>query len=465
MRAIRSVVFASTFRNATIAPKRLLFGALFLLAVSSAANAIQIKTLPSPKGEEVWYVTDRTLPMIAVSAALPAGSAYDPAAKAGLANFAAELLDEGAGALKSDAFQTALSNRAIRLSVTPERDWLVISLVTLADNAKDAFQLLGLALAHPRFDADAIARVRAQILANLAEQDEDPAAVAEKSFYRVYFNDHSYAHAPAGDAASVASINAGDLRRFALGHWVSRGLRVAVSGDVDEVQLRALLHSAFGALPATSPAPPKTFGHPGKAAVSVVAMTVPQPAAVFGLPAMLRSDPDYLPAYVASTIVGGGGFSSRLTSEVREKRGLTYDVSTSLESLRKAGFVLGDVATRRGGMKETIAVLRDTLRDFALNGPTEKELDDAKTYLTGSFPLAFSSNEGTADQLGVFQRIGLPADYVQKRNALVNAVTLDQVKHAARRVFDPARLTVVVAGSLGEPPAGAHGGSTGSASH
>ena len=421
-----------------------------LLALPSVSFALDVKVLPSPKGEEVWFVSDHTLPMIALSAAVPAGSAYDPASKPGLANFVADLLDEGAGPLTSNAFQTALANRAIRLSVTPERDWLVVSLVTLADNAKDAFQLLGLALSRPRFDADAIARVRAQILASIKEQDEDPEDVAERAFYRAWFHDHPYAHSVTGDAQGVSSINAGDLKRFAATHWVTRGLKVAVSGDVDEGELRGLLKSAFGSLPAISPASLKTVAHPGQTTISVVPMPVPQSAAVFGLPGPLRSDPDYLPGFVANYVLGGGGFSSRLTDELREKRGLTYDISTSLECWRKSGFVMGEVATRRGGMKETISVVRAVLRDFAQDGPTEKELADAKTYLTGSFPLGFSSNAGIADQLNVFQRIGLPADYVEKRNALINAVTLDQVKRAAQRLFNPAHLTVAVAGSLGD---------------
>jgi len=412
------------------------------------------------KGEEVWYVSDHTLPLIALAAALPAGSAYDPSGKAGLANFAAQLIDEGAGSLRGGDFQMALGNRAIRLSVTADRDYLVVSLVTLSSHAKDAFQLLGQALSRPRFDGDAIARVRAQILADIEQQDEDPQSVAQKGLYQAFFGDHPYAHAVAGTAKSIATINAADLRRFAAAHWVSRGLKVAVSGDVDQNTLALLLKSAFGSLPARGPQAIPGVGRTGKPGISVIAMTVPQPNAVFALPGMLRSDPEYTAGFVANYIVGGGGFASRLTGEVREKRGLTYDVSTSLESLRKSGFVLGDVATKRGGMKETIAVIRNTLHDFAQNGPTDKELADAKTYLTGSFPLAFSSNLGTADQLSTFERVGLTVDYVQNRNALINAVTPDQVKHAAKRLFDPSRLTVVVAGSYGSiQPGGAHSGS------
>jgi len=431
--------------------------ALVLCATPAAAGAMDVKVLPSPKGEEIWYVSDHTLPMIALTAALPAGSAYDPPGKSGLANFAAKLLDEGAGPLNAAAFQTALGNRAIRISVAPDRDHLIISLVTLADNARDAFQLLGQALAHPRFDADSIARVRAQILANLAEDEEYPAAVATKGFSRVYFHDHPYAHPLGGDPASVDAIDAADLKRFVATHWVTHGLKVAVSGDVDEDALRTLVKSAFGGLSGGSPALPPLVNHPGQSGVSVIVMSVPQAAAAFGLPGMVRSDPDYVPGFVANYILGGGGFSSRLTDELREKRGLAYDVSTSLETYRKAGVVLGDVATRRGGMKETIAVVRETLRDFAQNGPSDKELADAKTYLTGSFPLAFSSNVGTADQLNTFQRVGLAVDYVQNRNALIDAVTIDEVKRVASRLFNPAKLTIVVAGSLVDAPATSHG--------
>jgi len=418
------------------------------------AQAFEVKTLPAPKGGEIWYVSDHTLPMIALTAALPAGSAYDPPGKAGLANFAAELLDEGAGAMKAGAFQTALSNRAIRLSVTTDRDYLIVSLVTLADNAKDAFDLLGQALSHPRFDADAIARVRAQIVAGIADQDQDPDEVAQKAFYRAWFQDGPYGHAIEGDAQSLAAINVSDLKHFAATHWVSRGLKIAVAGDVKEEQLAALIRSAFGGLPSTAPRSPVLADHARGPRLAVTDMPVPQSNVVFGLPGILRSDPDYLPAYVANYILGGGGFAARLTTELRVKRGLTYDVSTSLESYRRAGLVLGDVATKRSSTKQTIAAMRDVLRDFAQNGPTEAELADAKTYLTGSWPLAFSSNVGIADQLGIFERLDLPVDYIRNRNALINAVTLDQVKQASHRLFNPARLSVVVAGGFGPDPGG-----------
>jgi zinc protease len=424
---------------------------LIVCGAAVPAFAVDPRALRAPHGEQVWYVSDHTLPMIAMSAALPAGSAYDPDGRAGLANFAASLLDEGAGALNGQAFQTALANRAIRLSIAPERDHLVISLVTLSENAKIAFQLLGLALTHPRFDADAVARVRAQILASLAQDDEDPADVAARGLYRAYFHDHPYGHPVSGDAPSVSAITQADLKDFAARHWVRGDLQIAVAGDFDAGTLSALLASAFGKLPAGAPAPLPWVEHGGSPGIQVIAMDVPQPTTMFALPGLLRRDRDFLPAYVANYILGGGGFASRLTNEVREKRGLTYDISTDLESYHRGAIVLGDFATQQSSVREAIDVTRDTLRDFAANGPSEKELADAKTFLTGSFPLGFGSNVGIASQLNAFQMAGLPLDYVKKRNALIGAITLDDVRRVARRLYDPRAMTVVIAGSPSAP--------------
>lgn len=428
---------------------RTALAALFIvIVVPQFAYAVNVRTLAAGKGMDVWYVEDHTLPMIAMSASLPAGSAYDPAGKAGLAAFAAALMDEGAGNMNSDAFHAALSDRAIHLSVSPGRDELTVSLVTLSANAREAFRLLGLALAQPRFDADAVARVRTQILANLQQADQDPSSVGRRGFFREFFRGHAYSHAVDGDAASIDAINAADLKAFARTHWVRNGVKIAVSGDIDAATLKVLLASAFGKLPGSAPLLVPEARNVGAPGVHVIPMPVPQPNVLFGLPAIKRADKDFIPAYVANYILGGGGFSSRLMNDVREKRGLTYGISTSLVPYSHAGVLVGEVATKKASVSETIAVVRQTMKTFASKGATAQELADAKTYLTGSFPLAFDSNVGIAAQLNTFQTTGLPVDYVQNRNALIEAVTLDDVKRVAKRLFDPAKLTVVVAGDL-----------------
>ena len=427
---------------------RRIFLALVLVVLAPAcAQASNVKSVNMGKGVQVWFQEDHTLPIISMTVALPAGSGYDPANKPGLAAFASAMLDEGAGPYSSEAYQSALSERGIRLSAQPDRDWMTVTLVTLKENAKDAFRLLGVALSKPHFDSDAVARVRAQMLASLQQDEEDPSSVAAKGFYTRFFAGHPYGHPIDGNAGSVAAITRDDLRNFAREHWVRGGMHVAVSGDVDTATLKALLASAFRTLPQTAPPaipPLRRMGAPG---TQIIPMPVPQPNIVFALPALPRKDRDFIPLYVANYILGGGGFSSRLTTEVREKRGLTYDVSTSVNTLTRAGFFAGTAATKAGSVQETIKVIRNTINDFAKNGLTQKELDDAKTYLTGSFPLAFTSNVGITGQLNAFQDAGLPISYLDKRDGLINAVTIDDIRRVTNRVFAKGNLTIVVAGS------------------
>lgn len=397
--------------------------------------------------QSVWFAEDHTVPMVAVSISLPAGSAYDPPTKPGLAAFAAYLFNEGAGDLSSTAYQNELARRAVQLNLSPDRDYFTVSFLTLSVNAKDAFRLIGLALQRPRFDQDAIVRVRAQMLQSLQQEGEDPEALASRRFYEIFYAGHPYAHEVGGTPAGLNAIMATDLKAFARTHWVSGGVKIAIAGDIDAATLTNLLKTTFGPLPTATPAMPPRVARLSGPSLTIVPMAVPQSAAIFGLPGMLRSDPDYLAGYVANQIVGGGDFSSRLTNEVREKRGLTYGVSTNFGNFRGAGFIIGEVASKRESMSESLAIVRDVLKNYAQEGPTEAELADAKTYLTGSFPLAFSSNAGIAAQLNSFQRDGLPLDYVSHRNGLINGLTLDDVRRAARRLFDPARLTVVVAGA------------------
>jgi zinc protease len=430
--------------------KHFLPALLALFCAVLPARAANIQNIDLGKQAQVWFAEDHTIPIISFNISLPAGSAYDPAGKAGLAAFAASMIDEGAGNLDSKAFHETLANRAISFSAHAERDYLVISVSTLKDNVPEAMRLLQLALTKPRFEADALGRVKTQIIQSLQQDQVEPPRVAGRVFMRIFFGGHAYAHPVTGEIASIASITAADLRGFARTHWVSYGIKIAVAGDITAPALTKLLGDTFTPVSNRPPPPLPNVGRLGAPGVHVVPLAVPQPTAMFGLPGIMRADPDFIPGYVANYIVGGGGFSSRLTNEVREKRGLTYGISTSLSSYNKASVMLGSVATRADAIRQTVQVVRDTLATFAQDGPSQAELDDAKTYLTGSFPLAFASNSGTAAQLGTFQRQNLDIGYVARRNGLIQAVTLADVRRVAKRLYDPARLTVVIAGTPAE---------------
>jgi zinc protease len=393
--------------------------------------------------------------MVAMSVSLPAGSAYDPVGKEGLSAITAALLDEGAGDMNANAFKQALETRAIHFSISTDRDFLVVSVKTLSANVNEAFRLLGLALAHPRFDAEAVERMRFAILAGLKEDEEDPGTIAAKAWFKAYFGAHPYAHDDDGSAEGLKAVTIPDIKVFASAHLVRGKAKVAVAGDITPEALAKLIETTFGPLsPDAPPATPRpsAVGAPGQ---QIIAMDVPQPSAIFGMPGPQRSEPDFIPTYIANYIFGGGGFSSRLMNEVRDKRGLTYGISTALADYRAAGIIVGEVASDKTTIGAALDVTKTVMARFAKEGATGKELMDAKTYLTGSFPLNFDSNMKIATTLNGFQQAGLGADYVVRRNALMDAVTLAQVNEAAKKYFDPARLTVVVAGTPQKPAPGA----------
>jgi len=421
---------------------------LLALLLLVPAEAAKVKPVAALANVPVWLSEDHTLPVIALTLSFPAGSAFDPSGKAGMAALAAYLLDEGAGEMNADAFQSALAARGIRLEVSPSRDSVTVSMMTLSANAKEAFRLLGLALTKPRFDTEAVTRVRLQMMQSFDVSREDPNAVAERGFYSLYFGPYTYGRPLQGDPRSLAAISAGDLKAFAKNHWVQGGLKIAVAGDITAATLAPLLKASFGALPETTPPQPPAPLRVGAAGLHILALEVPQPAIMFGQTGMLRRDRDFLAGMVANYILGGAGSGSRLTREIREQRGLTYDVSTDLVPYNRAGLLLGTVSTRRDAVRQTIALLKETMRKFASDGPSEQELADAKQYLNGSFPLSFTSNADIASQLNSFQQLGLPLDYLDRRADLIAAVSREDVRRAARRLFDPDKLTIVVAGSL-----------------
>ncbi len=331
-----------------------------------------------------------------------------------------------------------------------DRDYLEVTLITQTANAAEAFRLLGLALQHPRFDADAVGRVRAQLVQDSDQDDADPEATGDEVFAETYFGNHPYAHPKDGEVDGINAITPNDLKAFARTHWVRNGLKIAISGDATAASLAPMLASAFANLPGNAVPAPPPVNHPGKPGVKIEPMDVAQPNIVFGLPGLPRSDRDYLASYVANEIIGGGD-QARLTTELRTKRGLTYDASSDVTAFRRATVIEGTVATQPQTVRETLSLIRDVFRRFAKDGATDQELADAKTYLTGSFPLAFASNADTVAQLASFQQQDLPPDYVVKRNSLIEAVTSDDVRRVAKRLFDPAKLTIVVAGTPAKP--------------
>lgn len=423
-----------------------------LLAFGQAPTqaATKIQRVISPGGIEAWLVQDATVPLVAMQFAFRGGSAQDPANKPGVAQLMADNLDEGAGDLDSNSYHERLERRAIQMNFNVTRDHIRGSLRMLKDNRDEAFDLLRLALTAPRFDAEPLERVRAQTMSILRRESVTPGSIAGNKFFAAGFSNHPYAHAPRGTLDSVPAITADDLRAYRQKVFARDGLTVAVVGDIDAATLGQLLDKTFGALSAKgdlAPVPEVTLAT-GDSRV-FVPLDVPQTSILFGGPSIKRDDPDFMTAYIVNHIIGGGSLSSRLYHEVREKRGLVYSVSTSLWWMDKTSIFLGNTATRADRASETVERITAELKRIADEGPTQQELDEAKSYLKGSQMVALDSSTKFAGALLQYQIDKLGIDYLDRRPAIIDAVTLDDAKRVARKIWSHPLLTV----SVGRPPA------------
>jgi zinc protease len=421
---------------------------LALVAHPGAARAIDIQRVVSAGGIEAWLVEEHAIPIIAVSFAVPRGSYHDPQGKEGLSYLLSATLDEGAGDLDSQAFRGRLDDHAISLAFDSDRDQFSGGLETLSEFRDEAFELLALSINRPRFDTEAVERMKGQIAANLARERTDPGEIAVKEWFAAAFGAVGYGRPSSGTVESVQALAPQDL----MGHFADmlalEGMKIGVVGDIGAEELGPLLDRTFGGLERrTSLAPIPDTTPVDEPKTLTVELDVPQTELRFGMNGLKRSDPDFVPAYVMNYILGGGGFSSRLYDEVREKRGLSYSVYSYLYPLGGAGLVLGGAATRSDRAATTLAVIRAEIERMREAGPTEAELDAAKRYLTGAYPLRFDSNSNIAEQLVAIQIEDLGIDYVDRRNALIEAVTIEDAKRAARELLRPDRMIVIAVGN------------------
>lgn len=420
---------------------------LLLVAGVSPARAVEVQRVVSPGGIEAWLVEDHSNPIITLDMAFRGSAALDPVGKAGLANMVSGLIDEGAGDLDSQAFQGRLQDLSIRLSFSAGLDNFNGDLVTLTVNRDVAFELLRLALTEARFDTEPIARIRSQILAGLARASEDPNTIVRRTLNKVLFPEHAYSRSVRGTTQSVTSLRVEDLRRFVAERLARDVLVVGVAGDITADELARRLDQAFLGLPAKAAPIDLADTLPSEqGSLIVVEKDLPQSVVAFAHIGIGRKDPDFYTAYAVNYVLGGGGFTSRLYQEVREKRGLAYSVYSYLSSMEHAALVVGGVATQNGRVSQSLDLIRKEWRRMAEYGPSAQELQDAKTFLTGSFPLRFSSSGRISSMLVGMQLKDLGIDFLDRRNSFIEAVTLADARRVARRLYDADKLTVVVVG-------------------
>jgi zinc protease len=427
----------------TLALTTLLLALMFLTLPARAA--VDIQEVTSESGVKAWLVEDYTVPIISVRFAFKGGSTQDPEGKEGISTLMTGLFDEGAGDLDADAFQERLDEVGAEMSFNATRDAVYGEMRMLEEGSEDAFELLRLAVNSPRFDQEPVDRIRAQIMTRIQSDMRDPQSLGQEEFARALYGEHPYARRSDGTQETLASVTPEDLKSLHARTFARTNVSIGVVGAIDAETLKGVLDKVFGDLPQEPELLPVEHVSPKLDQEVSYAYPLPQATLQLVYPGIARDDPEFFPAFLMNHILGGGTFSSRLFDEVREKRGLAYGVGSGLHTGEYANMLAIGTSTRADRAQETLELIREVVRGMAEEGPTEEELARAKTYLVGAYPINnLDSSAAIARTLVELQLDERGIDYIDRRVGYINAVTLDQVKAAARRllVAEPAILVI-----------------------
>jgi zinc protease len=424
---------------------RAVLAAVLLLAAPLRAE-IAIQEVTSPGGIKAWLVEDHNIPFTALEVQFKGGSSLEAPDKRGVVNLMTATLEEGAGEMDSQAFAEAREALAAGITFDSGADSVGVSAKFLTENRDQAVELMREALVNPRFDQDAVDRVREQVLSNLRANEKDPGTLASEKLNALAFGDHPYATTGDGTIETVSKLTRDDVVAAHKAALARDRVFVAASGDITAEELGKLLDRLLGDLPATGAPQPGTAPWLLPPGVTVVDFPSPQSTVFFGEVGIPRDDPDFFPAFILNEVIGGGRFTARLMSEVREKRGLTYGIGTYLVNMEHADMLLGQFSASNDKVAEAIKVVQAEWGRLVSEGVTPEELAATKTYLTGSYPLRFDGNGPIASVLVGMQMDAMPIDYVTTRNAKIEAVTMADIKRVAARLFKPEALHFVVVG-------------------
>ena len=433
---------------------RLLLGffSLFLLVVipisAESAWSPKVSRFQGPGGMTVYHVESHANPLVMAELLVRGGASYDPKGRAGVASLVGWMFNEGGGDLDSEAFQERLEYYGISLSGSAGRDAMTVSLATLSTHLDLAWSMMMDALLQPRFAAADFDRAIAERIASLKKSKEKPDTLASLALAKAIYGDHPYGQPSKGDLTTIAAIKLEDLVLFHEQAFRLPNLVLAVTGDITLPRLKKLVATSFAKMnktPSPFQALPMALAK-NRPDQQHIELDVPQTAIRLGGVSINRHDPDYYAMVVMNQILGGGGFTSRLTKEIREKRGLTYGVYSYFSPLAAQGpFVVG-MKTKTASVLESLNLLRQELTRMVDEEVDRDELEDIKRYLTGSFPLnldGLSKLSGIWGVIGFYQR-GL--DYLEKWPERIRAVSGKDIRRVARRILDSNRLHAVTVG-------------------
>ncbi len=429
-----------------VTPLRAAALAIGLALPGVAAADVDIQALTSPGGQTYWLVEEPSIPIVSIEIGFTGGARLDPVDKTGLTNFTIALMNEGSGDLDAVAFANRADDISARFGFSGGRDAVEISARFLVETLDDATDLLALAMGQPRFDEEPVTRVRRQILSGIAQSKTDPNDIAGKAWNAQAFPDHPYGRSSDGTVETVNAITVDDMKGAHKRLMTKSNAHIGIVGAIDAAKAGALVDKLMAALPDGEEVTAEPIAVTPPPGVTVIEQDVPQSVAIFGHEGIPRTDPDFIAAYVMNYILAGGGLTSRLTEEVREKRGLAYGVYAYLSARDEASLYIGNVQTANERVAESIDVIKAEWARMATEGPTAEDLEKAKKYLTGAFPLQFDSNAKIANYLVFVQMEDLGIDYINTRNGKIDAVTLEDTKRIAARLLKADNLSIVVVG-------------------
>ena len=420
--------------------------ALFILIAFPLRAEVEITPVTTPSGLTVWLVEERSIPFVAIDLIFAGGASLESDDQAGAVNLMTSLLSQGAGDLDAQAYATRTEELAARLRFGSGRDSVSVSARFLTEDAEAAIDHLRLALIDPRFDEDAIARERGQILAQLRRDQLEPNTLASRAFARAAFGEHPYAREANGTPDTVAALDRAALLDAHKGAIARDRVFIGAAGDISPEELGELVDRLFEGIPDTGWPIPERAEFLAEPGLEIIPFDGPQSVVAFGHDGIAREDPEFLTAYVVNEIFGGGRFGTRLMRSLREERGLTYGIGAFLSSGALGESYQGRLSTDNANVEIVIELLREEWARMGRDGVTADELARITTYLTGAYPLRFDGNASIASIMASMQYQGFDIDYVNIRNDLIEALTLDEVNDLAARLFDPEALYFVVVG-------------------
>ncbi len=412
------------------------------------AKILDIQEVKSKSGITAWLIEDNSIPVISFQFAFKgAGSVNEPADKQGLAQLLSNTMDEGAGDLDSQAFQKELQDLSISLSFSSGRDHFGGSVKTLTKNSERAFDLLEMAIMRPRFDDEPVQRMRDANKSRIRSSLSNPDWMTARIMNDVAFADHSYAQNSGGTLSTLDAITSDDLRNFRRKHLGTNNLVVAVAGDINAKRLKIILDNVFAGLPEVDIPAPNTFTLKNQKKIAVYKQDIPQTIIEMMTPALTKDDPDYFAAQVMNFVLGSSGFGSRLTEEIREKRGLTYGIYSSLQVMDYTNALRVSTSTKNENVPEMLSTIHKEFNAMREAGITQEELDDAKAYLIGSLPLSLTSTDKISGLMLSLMRDDLGRDYLDRRQKAIEEMTIDDVKTVSSRLLSTDKFVSVLTGN------------------